>query len=474
MNLVAQPARGRIAFPPKTPSAEGQYGGLRQQISVRPTDSHHLSVRVRDDFGGATAGYHVVQVLIDDTIVAEQDVAGGDGWREVTADVTQALAGKTSAVVTLRLFEKRGVTNFGVVVLFDDISISGTTIENADFEDPHATAWEPVSNATKFTVSTRSTGSYAGPDVEHPPADALPRPGASGFDWLVNTERDTAPAASFSLDWSVVDSYDVHESDPDVHLRLHALHEADDVALCDGIPPRNKPGNPASLKYLVSHRHGADLASQFVSVIEPYRSQPFIRSVTRVDVRPVSGSLPPHEATAVKVELANGRVDYVVSATRPEVQLRIDGQFLFRGSFGVYTMRDGTPEYAFGHDTSTIGPLTGTAGPSALTGTLRDFTSDLSSQNQLTIELSEEGPRPDVLIGAYVYVDNDGQRNAVYPIRDATAIGDTNTTLVLDIGDLTTVRGFVDPDDFEQGYRHDIVRGAAIRIPLTREWHRHK
>jgi hypothetical protein len=71
-------------------------------------------------------------------------------------------------------------------------------------------------------------------------------------------------------------------------MRLTVLSDVDDVALCDGIPPRNKPGNPVSLRYVIGHRRAADgaqLASQFVSLIEPYVGKRFVRNVTSAPVQ---------------------------------------------------------------------------------------------------------------------------------------------------------------------------------------------
>ena len=319
-----------------------------------------------------------------------------------------------------------------------------------------------------LTLVAQPTGTYAGPDIEPPPDTAPGRPGANGFDWLLRVERDDDPGATFSVDWKVADTWNVHETDPDLHLRLTMMTGVDDVALCDGIPPRNKPGNPASLRYLIAHRAGADgLASQFVSLVEPYVGERFVRAVTTVALHPLDGTLAPHEACAVKIELEDGRVDYVVSSSRTDVLLRVDEAFMFRGSFGVYSLRGGKPDYAFGHDASMVGPLPAMQGPAAAVGTLSDFTRDLSDHNQLTVTLEGEKPNPESLVGCSAYVANDGERNAVYAIRAATAVDDT--TLVLDIGDVTPIRGYVDPDDFDRGFRYDVATGAAVRIPLTRE-----
>jgi oligo-alginate lyase len=129
---------------------------------VAPAESHHLSVKVNDDFAGATAGYHFLQVLLDGDVVVEQDVASAAQWHELTADVTTMLAGKTTAALTLRLLSKKGVTNFGVAAMFDEVAISGTTIENADFEDAESPAWRAESNSPSFVINPRATDEGSG------------------------------------------------------------------------------------------------------------------------------------------------------------------------------------------------------------------------------------------------------------------------------------------------------------------------
>lgn len=329
-------------------------------------------------------------------------------------------------------------------------------------------AAEGPATTTALNLVAQPTGSYAGPDVEPPPSDAPPRAGASGFDWLSNVERDDAPPAAFTVDWSIVDTYGMQEPNGQVHVRLHAFHEAADVALADGIPPRNKPGNPASLRYLVSHRNGTDLASQFVSVVEPYLDQPVLASVEQVPIAATDGSDLGADAAAVKVVLVNGRVDYVVSCARADVEVRVDDRFTFAGSFGVCSFRDGRAEYGLVHagaKLSAVPRLTQLA--PALGGSLVDFTTELSDSNQLGVRLDTADNTGIDFTGTYVYVENDGARNASYAVKSATVDGrDT----VLDIGDSTLIRQYVDPDNFDLGFRYDVEPGARVRIPLTHEW----
>jgi hypothetical protein len=158
----------------------------------------------------------------------------------------------------------------------------------------------------------------------------------------------------------------------------------------------------------------------------------------------------------------------VVSSLRTDVVLRVDGHFVFRGSFGVYSLSTGRPVYAFGHGASMVAGVNQVRGAAALTGTVTGFTRELSTANSLTVRLAGAAPAPESVVGSYVYVDNDGVRNAVYKIAGATRTD--ARTLVLDIGDVTTIRGYADPEDFDKGYVYDVADGAAARIPLTREW----
>lgn len=324
----------------------------------------------------------------------------------------------------------------------------------------------------------QATGTYAGASVEQPPDTAPRRLNSSGFDWLGNVERDAAPPAQFAVDYTVADNWNVHDPDIDLHLRSTVIADFDEVALADGVPPRNKPGNPASLRYLIGRRTGTNLASQIVSVIEPYVGDPVIASVTPVTVTTDEAALAAHEVSAVRIELANGRVDYVVSSLRTDVLLDIGGVFKFRGSFGVFVVRGGAGEFAFSHGSTMLntkqiapGATAAMVAPApAVSGTVKDFTTDVSVQNQVILTLAEELTEDLAdLVGKYVYVGNDGARNAVYRIRVASLTDPL--TLVLDIGDCTTIRRYLDDTDISRGYVYDLAKGAAAYIPVSRQWH---
>lgn len=104
-----------LSYPWGTPSHVGDFVTAGQAVRVLPADQYLLHFRERDDFKGPTAGYHFKQLLVDGTVVWEEDVAGGPAdWRTVTVDLTEQVRGKTEVTVAFRLFDKQGVSTFGV------------------------------------------------------------------------------------------------------------------------------------------------------------------------------------------------------------------------------------------------------------------------------------------------------------------------------------------------------------------------
>lgn len=333
----------------------------------------------------------------------------------------------------------------------------------------HAAAGPAI--AEGLNLVAQPTGTYAGPDVAMPDLRARPRPGASGFDWLDQVARDLQPAGQFSVDWAIRDTWNVRDPDPDLHLRLTMLGALDDVALANGYPPSNKPGNPQSLRYLVAHRAGENLESQFVAVIEPYEGARYIAAIAPATLELDGEAVAGPDAAALRVTLVNGRVDYIVSALRPDVQYRVDRKFAFKGRFGVYSELAGEPVYALLSAGTLLGspdkPLV-RAVRGAVTGKVADFTRDLRLENRLVVRVGGPPVDPRELMGRHIYVENDGVRNAAYRIEAATYSG--GDTYVLDIGGATPVRRHSDAADFAAGYVYDVAPGAVFSIPLAREW----
>jgi len=115
LNDAAVDTPSELSYPWNAPSSAGDFVIAGQSAKVLPADRYVLSFRDRDDFTGPTDGYHFKQLLVDGSVVWEEDVAGGQAaWRKVSADVTEQVRGKAGVTVAFRLLDKKGVSNFGV------------------------------------------------------------------------------------------------------------------------------------------------------------------------------------------------------------------------------------------------------------------------------------------------------------------------------------------------------------------------
>ena len=140
--------------------------------------------------------------------------------------------------------------------------------------------------------------------------------------------------------------------------------------------------------------------------------------------------------------------------------------FEFCGFVGVYTVtEDDADNYvrSYLHDGTRIGETTSEA---AIVGKVKDFTRDLKFENFVELEL-EAVPSEfdaDALAGKLLDIENDGFRNGDYRIKGAELDGNV---LRLDIGDVTTTRGYVDAFDTSKGYEGNIQVGQNARIALS-------
>jgi hypothetical protein len=115
LNDAPLPPQSELSYPWNVPSRAGDYGMASQSAKVLPADRYEVRFLERDDFTGTTAGYHYKQLLVDGTVVWEEDVAGGvNAWRKVTVDLTRHVRGKAHITLAFRLFDKKAVSNFGV------------------------------------------------------------------------------------------------------------------------------------------------------------------------------------------------------------------------------------------------------------------------------------------------------------------------------------------------------------------------
>jgi hypothetical protein len=127
---------GGFSYPWNFPSREGDFVMGNQPSRVVPSGRYRLRFRERDDFTGPTAGYHFKQLLVDRSVVWEQDVAGGSpAWHEVMVDITDHVRGKTNVTVAFRMIDKKGVSNFGVHWRLSNLRVEGLQLA-ADLSQP--------------------------------------------------------------------------------------------------------------------------------------------------------------------------------------------------------------------------------------------------------------------------------------------------------------------------------------------------
>lgn len=136
-------------YPGATPSTPGDFVAAAQTATVMPAGPYALRFREWDNFPGPTAGYHFKQLLVDDAVVWEEDVAGGTTrWKDVAVDVTRQVKGKRSVSVAFRLLDKRGVSQFALRWTVRDLRAKGLALR-AGLDQP--TQWS-VTRRGAFTA----------------------------------------------------------------------------------------------------------------------------------------------------------------------------------------------------------------------------------------------------------------------------------------------------------------------------------
>ncbi len=373
----------------------------------------------------------------------------------------------------------------------DFFRVQGGTEHHFSF---HAAEGEAEVDGLRLTP--QQSGTYAGEDVqfgERPEEDSVTGSAYSGggFHWLKRVERAVQPAPGFSIDWSIKDTWNVLGggigAETGIHLRLTMLTSMDEVVLADGVPPRNKGGNPATLRYMVGRRTAADAAaaagqldSLFTSVVEPYKAERLIASIDKVGVMLDGAVVGETEAQAIKVTFADGRrTDWIIWAGEgggrgeEAVGYLVDGCIEFSGFFGVYSRWSDGRSYRYVMDGPRIGPIGLSSfsegeGTGRFTGEIVDFTRNLSGSNYIDISFHTGGNvELESLQGATLYVEAAASRNAVFTIMGGTCLA--SGVYRLDIGDVTLIRSNREEELSEESFDYEISVGSTFYIPLRYE-----
>ncbi|MBQ3055105.1 MAG: heparinase II/III family protein [Oscillospiraceae bacterium] len=307
----------------------------------------------------------------------------------------------------------------------------------------------------------QAMGTYAGPNVPYGPGEIV-----SGYDGLYDVHRTIYPESkSFWVDLKIDDFRNVLPGERDLHLRMTQVNDfaLSDVSFASGRPPIPH-NNPQEIKYVLAKRTGTNLDSLFTTILEPYDTNRFIKSIDPVKAVRIAGNGKDDQVKAVKVTLEDGRVDYIVYAANNKLRYRIDDKFDFMGFIGVISYRKDRVVYRYVHDGKLIDTLSGDA---QATGYVVDFTKDLAFENDIKVRLAQNIPASE-LVGKTVNVKNGGgnhtgKRNGSFWIRDAEK--NLDGTYTLHLGNTTLITA-----TDGRTYTYGIAENQSLTIPLTSEW----
>jgi hypothetical protein len=138
LNDVCNRRAGDISIARHTATRAGDYGAASQEATLLDSSKYRVRFEECEQFTGKTTGYQFKQLLIDDAVVWEEDVAeGGPGWREVDVDIARQAKGKSRVKVDFRIYDKKGVGDFPVRWSLRGLRAEGLRLEG--FEQP--TKW---------------------------------------------------------------------------------------------------------------------------------------------------------------------------------------------------------------------------------------------------------------------------------------------------------------------------------------------
>ena len=321
-------------------------------------------------------------------------------------------------------------------------------------------------------------GTYAGADV---PLDADPSPLSGkewasnrftypdGYTWLDHVERDAHPEQNFTVDFAIEDFRQVLDNASDLHLRMTMLGNKAlaEVSIVDGYTVPVSPNPQTNLKYVLVRNQGEEgLETLFTTVFEPYKEVRYLSGMETVSVARADGKTIGEDemVKAIKVCHTSGRVDYIVYALDNTAEYIVADMFRFRGFVGVAMYEGKKIIHAYVNDGDLLADVISLP-CAAYTGTVASFTEAFCSENRIVVSMEPTDVDLSDLSGRHIYVDNDGEQNAVYEIKSATRLDDG--TVALAIGDITLIRAYLDKKDTSCGYQYNIERGQTFRIPRS-------
>jgi PKD repeat protein len=107
-----------------------------KSISVVPNDNRAwLSCWIKDRHYDGYEGYYKKQILIDNQLCWEKDLAGNGSWEHVILDVQDFVNGRDSVILAFRLLcVENSSLYYEPTVYVDDVVLFGASVINGDFE----------------------------------------------------------------------------------------------------------------------------------------------------------------------------------------------------------------------------------------------------------------------------------------------------------------------------------------------------
>lgn len=333
-------------------------------------------------------------------------------------------------------------------------------------------------------------GSYAGPDVpfgpdpisNHPHYPYVDHVYPTGYTWLYDIDKALNPkVSSFSLDYIIRDFRNQSRNgkmDIGMKVIMQNDFEADEITLASGIVQR-QAGNAAidHLERVLVRRKGKNLDSLFTTIYAPYANgNDYIKSVSAADAKAIAGKENAGDAVkALKVELTDGRIDYIVYATNKNVTYKITDEnysFDFRGFVGVWTLKDGKNTYSYLCDGDILGEgenkISGAV--AAITGKITAFQKELSVDNWVDVEFGRDVTKEELeaLVGRMINIARTSKRgNSCYVIENVTFRDARHARI--GFGNISTISGYVDENDESKGFIYDIENGKTFEIAMSLE-----
>ncbi len=363
--------------------------------------------------------------------------------------------------------------------------VTGAQVAPESGEYPFLTKNEDGELETEMVYMNKGDylGSYAdiqwrvGEDPNSPWTGTFTTVYPRGYSWMGKVRRDTnLESGKFAVEFDVKDYRKASVSSDGVKLRMTQVNDfvPDEVVITAGwVPQRTANAQlPKTLDYVLVNREsdGGNLDTLYTTVFEPYKNTRYISDINAVDVT-ADGELSENDVVrAVKVTHTSGRTEYIVYATNTGMTYTVTDkdengntvfEFKFRGAIGVLSTKNGSVIYRYVNDGDLIGGESDT--PARYSGTVAAFSRDLTFDNYIDVNMSCDDLSS--LSGRYIYIANDGVRNAAYKIESATR--NTDGTVRLDIGTISLIRGHKDTQDVNSGYVYDIAVNQKFTIPMS-------